>query len=646
MFSKFGGGTNLSVDPAKQRVDESIDTLSLNDNEVWDGQNFILDDSGMYVRPGSLGKPGFNITGNIQGARFFTDVSGNRVLIVVAGGKVYSVNTTTGVATELIDTGGLQDRASFAESHSRLYIACGGSFVKVEGATVAYKVGIEVPAVAPTTAVVAGGSLAIGTWKVYCGYAREILSLNVLYGIPNACADVTLTAGNQTIRISSFANSADAQVTNKVVFMIAPSGTVAYLYYQTHNNTATTFDITTDTHDVTQILDVVAAQNNTRHNVQGVFFFGKKLFCSYGKTLYWSIKSDLNPFDHERFLNDAFRLFPFNISFRGIFGLGENQYVNTSNGIFKCPYGEPNYEYEQVTQDEYWYEMDTVKEYGGILLGVTNLGLKYFDGSKFFSYDFSIPVRREFNNIYNNSGSIKPCAYIYSRSHEMNFIDSSISRTEYHLSYNNSKNGLVRNQKRLVLNLDRIQMLPNHQVIAPWEIWTNGFDHVAMNTNTPYFFQKDSSAPVMYTEYPETATDDLIYNDSEAKVAAYKFQCFSNLRALYSGATAIYQAKNIGFRYNTIAEFQVYVIAFDKIGVSQSVEALESGTMSFWDLAEYDVDLWSSEMPGFKLFPLQHIINGRMPYIQVRYGGGENSFFITDIELYMNLIRTRYTCAR
>jgi hypothetical protein len=638
-YSDFSGGLRLGVEPHKIR-----------DNEVWLSENAILDKSGIYGRPAVVGVTGYTSTAAVQGHKYFKTNDDTEYHIVVEGGKVYSIDSdTTGARTELFDTGSTTKRASFAVGGGKLFIATGGIFCKVEkvgSAAVAYRVGIAKPTTG-AVAKAAGGSLPIGVYTVFWSHARTVSGINVLYSQPFSLGTIELTAGDQTIALTGLANSTDPQVGDKVVWLREPAGTIDYYYGHTGNNTSTTLNITSDANkSILVTARNYADDNGLPPNFDYVVFQGDKINGGLGLVVYQSIKSTNNYYDYERFPASNYIIYPCPI--RGLVAFSGNLYINTEQGIINQPNGESAYQSFFVSRGEYWKHIDTVCEYGGILYGLTNFGIKIFDGEKFFQTDISDPIRKELRVLYSsiNISSLYPCAAIFARDSELGFSNNTISRIIYCLSYNNSLYGMTCNNRRLELNLNAVQLLPNDQCIASWEYHTIGFDSAAVkNSGIPYFMQRGTTKSVLYYENNRATEDTNVYDKSCVLMAKYNIVVIVNLKMLYSGGEMVIRFLGGHLRYGSLDEFSIIAIDFDK-DMSDTVSIGESGgDLSFWEEAEWDVSEWSRESVGVKLYKYKKNINTTNTYQRIRYSGNSSSWYVTDIVSNYKTSKNRFTYA-
>lgn len=639
IYSDFSGGLRLGVEAHRIR-----------DNEVWGSVNAILHSSGAYLRPAATGLTGYTSTASCQGEAFFNTTDGTEYHIVVENGNVYQITSdTTGArGTSLFDTGNTTQRAYFAAAGGKLFIANGGTFCKVEkvGANlVCYRVGIAKPTTGAVAAA-AGGSLPDGVYTVSWSYARRISGIDVLYSQPYSLGTVTLGTGNNTIALTSLGNSSDPQVGNKVIWIREPAGTVDYKYASTGDNATTSVNISDTSGKSASITSRNYADDNELPvNFDYVIFHSNRIVGLLDLKYYYSLKSSENVYDYERYPAANYINYPAVII--GAVSFVGNVYVNTTLGIICQPYGEASYEYFFSAKGEYWKYIDTVAEYGGKLWGLTNYGMKIFDGERFFKNDLSDPVRKEINNIYASTSGLSACAIIYSRNISLGFSSNTISRVIYSLSYNDSKYGMTCNNRRLELNLNAVQLLANDECIAPWEFHYPGYDFVALkSTGVPYFMQKKSSKSVIYYENYSSAIDTNVYNEECLFVTSKNITVTVDLKMIYCGGENRIRFIGGHLRYGTLQSFTIYACKFDD-GTSDFKTILSSGgDLSFYDEAEWNVSQWSYEAIGVKAFKWNSNVIGRNLYLKLYYNGGDISWYATDAVINYKIAKNRFTYAK
>jgi hypothetical protein len=498
-IKKVGGDYQVTLDDYSGgvRLDHE-DMTTIRDNQVQDCLNAILEKNGSKRRPGTVAGS-VSFSADIKGATIYREFDGTEHRLCMSGGKVYSVNAALSAKTELYDITGTGE-ARFVTYLDKCWICNSTGTCKVEG-TNAYRIGIAAPT-GVAAAPAAGGSLTAGVYTVYACYARTV-SGQTLYSQGQNIGTVTLTAGaNQTIAITNFANSADPQVNNKVIFLTEPGVTgTSYFYHETGDNTTTSFNITSDTNKETTIVyETVAENNEAIPAFEHIYAFNGMLVGSLNNKVHYSLKSRTDPFKLERFEALAVNYYPYKID--GIFSLGEHLYFNTPHGIIRQPFGDFSVAFVDLNTELYFWDMETVVSYNRNALGLTNDGIKMFDGEKFLDYDISFDVRPEIEKALTTSSGFSPCAALFRRD----------KRREYHFSYNDDSLSITSNNARLVLNLNKLEFLPKKEVVAPWEKWSNGANYIIVDGSENMInFQGHASAPKVYKETTDNTIDNGIY---------------------------------------------------------------------------------------------------------------------------------------
>jgi hypothetical protein len=620
-ISDLSDGTNTTEDSTK-----------IGKKQAQDSFNAILRKSGIVRRPGMDAMDDYDLATASQGLHIYRQISGTEKLIHVSGGKLYSLDST-GTPTEIYDLTGSGD-AYFADYLDKCFITNGTACIKLENAT-GYQMGIAAPTGA-SAAALAGGSLSAGDYTVYASYGRG----TSLFSVAQSLGTVTLAGGNGSIRIT-FPNSSDPQVSNKIIWITEPSGSVTYFYHQTEDNTTTTVDVTSTAQKNTSLLYSECAVNNgypgdgTIPVFEFIHAFDGRIWGSYQNVLYYSLQNTSNVYDMERFFWANKNEYGFDIE--GIFSIGDNLYLNTKAGIIKQP---SNVNAQDVLVDERWYfyHMNTVKRYRNGVIGLTNDGVKFFDGEQFFDYDLSYAVRKEIEKIYSSTAGYDPCAVIYRR-------PSIAPRTEYHLFYNDDDYTKITNNKRLVLNLNRLEFLPEREVTAPWEIWGAGANHVAVDsTEVMYCVQSHATAPKIYKETVNHTYDSGIYQldgtlatsttESYLKVVSRTFMLSLDARVRWH---------TLRILANVVKACTVTIYMRDVYALNEEKSVGTSDEMSLWDSFVWDTDSWDENtlIPLKTKLPMD--LKGYLVYIKIEQTANDKNFQIFNLGLEGIATKTRFT---
>jgi len=500
-FEDVSGGSNTTEDMLKIRK-----------NQVQDSLNAVLRRNGPQRRPGTLAGD-VALANSGRGMHIYRELDGTEHRLLCSDQKIYSTPVNLSTKTELFDTGG-DGKAYFANYLDKCWITNGSAMVKIEGTT-GYQIGISPPSGVVATAK-AGGTIPVGTYNVWVSYGRG----NNLYSVGESIGSVVIDSTNKTVAITNFANSADGQVSNKVVWMQLTTQGLTYFWHETGDNTTTAFDITSNGNKNTARTYESNAQGNTIPTTfEYIYAHDARIFGAESNNLRYSIRSTTNVYDMERFVGTY--VFPYQI--KGIFHLRGNLYLNTTGGILVLPEADVDARFKELT-DNYFFDINTVREYSGNIFGLTFDGMKIFDGEKFLDYDISADQRKEMEKIYNTTTSYSPCAAIRRTS----------IRTEYHLCYNDSSLSTKSNNARLVLNLNKLQLLPDKEVIAPWERHSNGANFMAVDlAQNMYMLQDHATVPKIYKYNTNNTYDNGIYkNDGEVGGATDKIYAFVTFRAI------------------------------------------------------------------------------------------------------------------
>jgi len=458
-FSDMSGGKNNARLPN-----------AIGKNQVADCVDLILEQRGFIAAPAHVGLSATATAPALSHGLFeYRKTDGTLIKIFCADSKVYSLNVSTGAITELYTLSGTGECFG-VNARNKFWIANGTDFLKIEGST-AYRAGIAAPTGATATAA-AGGSLTAGVYTVYICYARKISGTIVLYSYPQTIGNVTLSGGNLSIAVTC-ANSSDPQVTDKVVFAIEPNRVVAYYYYDNADNTTTSFTISSNAGKNTNIiLDVVAQSNYPIQAMTGIYYYDNRIIGWNGTTLYFSIKAG-DDYSLERFPLLNVRQLPYVILSLFTTSTGD-LFINTVGGVYKLAQGDLTAKFDPNDGYLYFKYPATVKEFKGLVWGVTNDGVRYFDGVT-FSMDLSKDIKPDIDALNEGVGTnLQPCGEIHRRRGK---------RTEYHLSFRDLSNSSVVNNKTLVLNLDTLTINSMMDYKAAWETWSCGGSYLLSSSD-------------------------------------------------------------------------------------------------------------------------------------------------------------------
>jgi hypothetical protein len=466
-FSDMSGGQN-----------NAFPRHAIAENQVAITLNAIHEAIGTSRAPGYAGLSSSALFEKpIRGHFTYVLDNGTEYLICVSDSKIYSVDPSAGTKTQLGTLTG--DGECYAvNAAGKLWIVNGTDFVKVESDLSVYRVQILVPAGTSATGSGTGGTLAAGVYGVYVAYARKDANGRYLYSLPYSLGNITLSGSTSKISFVVPASS-DAQVSHRVVFMTNAGGAVPYFYGEA-TNASGDFDITSNASRNSSILmsTVSSANHILPITPDGIATFDDRIYVwdVNDRTVYWSLKTDVNPFDMERYLAENFHTLSYAIN--AVFPIGENLAFNhLGNGVSIARSGDMS-SVIKVAQKAFWYldcktpdGKSNIVYHKGLAFGLTNDGFRFFDGEQ-FSEDVSFHIKPDVNSIYSGIGSFLPCAIVNRRSGK---------RTEYRFSYRNLSYGSGSNNDQRVFNLD-FYFDPNNSK-KTWECWENGFCGMAVVSN-------------------------------------------------------------------------------------------------------------------------------------------------------------------
>lgn len=622
-FTDMSGGVNLIDDMSKIRKDQVQDSL-----------NAILRKSGIERRPGTLALSSYNLADLVYGQDIYKRLVGTETLLQANGQKLYSIDKASGSPTELYDFGGAGN-AEFQNYLDKCFVSNGNGVAKVEGSNV-YQVGIDAPTTASASAV-AGGSLPDGDYLVYAGYARKLSGTNVLYSqgqdLTNVgLSKITIAGANKTIRVV-FPDSTDTQVNNKVVWMSNANGSTVRFFWETGDNTTDPVDVIDETKRVSSITYAAfAANNGVPGNFEHILIHRGRLYGSIGNVLYLSLQNTKNVYDIEKFY--AANTFTYEHQITGLFSLGKHIYLNTPFGIAKIPGGDINAEYEYTERRWHFYDINTLDDIRGGKIGLTNDGVKYFVDDKFVDYDISYSIRPEIEKIYSSTAGFRPAGRVYRRD----------IRTEYHLCYCDDTQSTVSNNTRLVLNLNRLEFLPEKKVIAPWEPWSNGANFMTVDEDeVMYNAQSHATAPKMYKEDADDTIDNGIYlRDGTLGTSESLIYLRVVTRAYMPDIEMITYWNMIRMiaDFNKIIDVSVYIRdAFERFS-EKEVGTGQGGT--FWAFV-WGEDVWDEGVIGIRRIKLPMNLNGYVVYIMIEQTANNSDLKIQDLYAHGVSERTRFT---
>lgn len=626
------------VAPKELTLDFSKYSFGLNTKEnqfvIKSGQAFNGSINARFNSGGGFGRaPGFFglsetplFTTYCKCLEYYSRTDGTQKLMGLSGGRLYEI-AGSGTKTERYNIGGLGEGYG-CSAYDKYFIANGSGSCFVSNET-GYQIGIT-PPTACTVAAAAGGTLPDGVYTIYVSYAIN----NSLYSQGFLCSTVTLGSGNNSIAFSSFANSSNARVSNKVVWMIGPSdsGTV-YFYYQTNDNTSVTFTISSaSTKDTSKLYRTLALPSKTPPAMSGLYFHDDRLFGWKDNVLHASMKA-VSVYDLERW-PDIQYTFPYYIL--SLFNIGTDLYINTNQGILVLPDGDMTARYWQKTKRLYYKYVRTVSklddttgnEKESPVIGWTNDGARIFDGNG-FSIDLSKDIKPDIQQAMNDASSVfQPCG----------FVCRSKDRSEYRISYRDTRINATHNNRQMVLNLDTLTIQNNTEYLAAWEMWEIGFSHVAISQeNTITMAQSlNGNSQVMYETFGSVA-NKWVYGDSGyiSTLTPKKICVISKCELL--DLAGRFDCEQIRTLTQLAHEAKITIYIGDEFSISDSRNITPSGgDIALFDEALFDEATFTTEQPTIGVGKLKQNLKGASCYIVFEQTADDPSMNVIMINLYIN----------
>lgn len=470
---------------------------------------FVLRKSGLSKQPGAVGlSSGTTFTTFLRGMFSHRQFSGTESLYGISNGELSQISTSDGSLTSKYSLGGPVNEAWACDAFGKKFICNGNSVVKIEGTT-AYQVGITAPS-GGTAAAASGAGLSDGVYSVYVGYARKVDGVNVLYSSGESLGEITLGTGSNRISIT-VPNSGDPQVNNKVVWIKSPDELIHYFFYETDDNTTTSITISADTQKETAIVyEYSSADNGLPPAITFIFSFAGRLWGIINNVIYYSNDGTFSAYDVERWGAANFRTTQYKLT--GIFSVGLNLYFNTDNGILILPYGDINQKEYLIDPRWRFYDMRTVANWNGGVIGLTNQGVKMFDGERFTSFDFGYPIREKIDVIYQSQNNFRPCGFVYRKKF----------RDEYHLLWQDPSVSVSVNNIHAVLNLSSALWADFNNYNLSWEFQpvSGNYPVIFESNNALYIGQSHTYASKVYAESLTTSRISNVYDSSGTLISS------------------------------------------------------------------------------------------------------------------------------
>jgi hypothetical protein len=592
----------------------------------------ILRKSGFLKYPGWQGLSSVDtFSSYLRLMTSYRDFNLSERLIALSNGTLSLVSTVDGSLTSLYSMGGATGEGWSCEAYGKLFVCNGTTNVKVES-TVAYPVGIAAPT-GVSAAASAGAGLPDGVYDIYASYARRVSSVDKLYSKGQYVGSVTLGTGNNRITISNFANSADTQVGNKVIWIKSPSEVVHYFFYGTNNNTTTSFIISgTGAKDTTNIYQVNSADNGLPPSgATFIYSFANRLWWIKDNIIYYSNKA-YNEYDLE--IVGASNFIISTHLLNGIFSDGEDLCFNSPDGILKLGAADPTSILYLIEPRWHFEYMRTVDRWNNGTIGLTNDGVRLFQDGKFTDYDISHYIKDVVKTAYSALTNFKPCGVVYRRD----------IRNEYHLCWNDQLVTTVNNQ-HWVLNLDSLSKgQDSTSDNFAWEKQFYSGTHFAVNrsTNALYIGQSHATAPRIAYESSGDDYSKYLYDSSGALVSTNTASQFLLVTREFMPDIAGRCTNLKGYvLYQTNESFEIQFFCgteFSKKTPIKSIASAGAGNSNAkFDEATFDDSAFAGENPIVAKFFGSDTFHGKSIYAKITQNKHDPVFKLLALRIFLEV---------
>lgn len=595
-----------------------------------ESKGFILKRSGLEKYPGATGLIATTtFTTYLKMLSMYRNFSGSESLLALSGGKLYDVDIEgagIGSISELYDLTGTGEGWA-CDSYGKHWILNGSAVVKNESGTV-YRVGIAAPS-GVTAAAAAGGTMPDGVYSLYASYGRRVSGVDKLYSQGQYVGNVTLGSGNNTINVTAFPNSSDGQVGQKVIWAknTTTGEVIHYFLYGTNNNTTTTFTITSEAAKSTSLVyEYDALDNGLPPNGDFIYAFANRIWIIDDNIIYYSDKA-FSEYDLEIFRAANYLVTPYKCT--GMFSVGTNLYVNTDQGIMIIPSADPT-AISYIIEPRWHFEyMRTVARWNNGVIGVTNDGVRYFDGERFTNYDISYYIKNKVAKIYESETNFQPVGYVFRRG----------MRNEYHLLWQDQTVSTNVNNTHAILNLDVLYFNSPIDNNMAWEFqhFSGNYAAVSANDNTVYIGQSHVAASKIYTESTSTDQAKDVY-DCEGTLYTELTSPYSVCRTRIEmpNITAIIWPKKFYVLSQNVATFSIRLVIPDKfqtesgrIPVDTSIES--GGEVAVWDESVFDSSYYPAENAAVTRKKFKDALYGRSCYIEIVQQANDTGFRLMQV---------------
>lgn len=622
-FTDMSGGVNSVEHPLR------IGTNQVQQETI----GFMLKKSGIAKYPGATGlTDATTFTTYLKMLSMYRDFYGTERLLALSDGNLYDVDydgVGIGSITLKYALGGTGEGWS-CDSNGKHWICNGASVVKCESGNV-YRVGIVSPS-GVSAAASAGAGLADGSYSIYASYGRRVSGVDKLYSQGQYVGTVTLGSGNNRITVSNFSNSADPQVGQKVIWIkgVTAGESIHYFFYATNDNATTTFIISSASAKNTSLIyEYDSLDNGLPPAGTFVYAFSNRIWLLKDNIVYYSDKVADSEYNLEIFRAKNYLITPFMCT--GMFSVGTDLYVNTDSGILVIPGADPTAASYIIEPRWHFASMRTVARWNNGVIGLTNDGVRTFNGGQFSSYDLSSQIKNKIDLLYSWTTNFAPCGYVYRRTH----------RNEYHLMWQDISLGTSVNNVHAILNLDSIYYNSPDDCNMAWEYQSISGNYAAVSKSTNFVFvgQTHASASKIFKE--DVSTDKNVYvygGDGSYFSSSQNVVAMVRSRIVMPGIMGVCWFKRIYVLHQNMGSFSVKVVVADKFETDSGTLPVTSsvpsgGAVAVYDETVYDESYYPVENAAVDKKKIKDGFKGKSCYVEIQQLANDPTFRLMDITI-------------
>jgi hypothetical protein len=275
--------------------------------------------------------------------------------------------------------------------------------------------------------------------------------------------------------------------------------------------------------------------------------------------------------------------------------------------------------------------MNTVDRWNNGVIGLTNDGVRFFDGTSFSNYDMSYNIKNYIDQAIKKKDNFRTCGYVYRRP----------IRNEYHLMWqDDSVNALV-NNTHAILNLDSLMYASADQFTAAWEFqpYSGSFASVSRNDNSVYVGQNHASAPKIYKETPLEDQLNYMYGlDGVLISEAVSYQLTFVSRIILPALNALCWMDK--FR-TLLKNNEAVTLSFsmpdqmqDGSGVTPDLPIPAAfGGKAIWDASHFDVDYFPIENAFVSVNKFPDNFSGREFIVTIKQKANDPGFQLWSVQM-------------